>query len=92
MFERLADRIPFAKIFTVLAIVAGVSLGICGVTFGGGSLFVLGMIAFWVSLAGLLLTLVVFVTLSIFGSFGEKVSQSVISSEKQNDTRSDKNE
>ena len=33
MSERLVDRIPFAKIITVLAIVFGISLGLCGVTF-----------------------------------------------------------
>jgi uncharacterized membrane protein YphA (DoxX/SURF4 family) len=92
MFERLADRIPFAKIFTVLAIVACVSLGICGVTFGGGSLFVLGMIAFWVSLTGLLLTLVVFVTLSIFGSLSREVSQPQKLFGERDDTKTDKNE
>lgn len=92
MFERRASRIPFAKIFTVLAIVAGVSLGLCAVTFGGGVLFGIGMIAFWASVAGLLLMLLVFVTLSIFGGFGERVSQSVISSKEEDDTRNDKTE
>ena len=92
MFERLANRIPFAKIFTVLAIVAGVSLGLCEVTFGGGFLFGLGMIAFWVSVAGLLLMLLAFVTLSIFGAIGEKVSQPSILPRKEGDTKTDKNE
>jgi hypothetical protein len=103
MFERLADRIPFKKIVTVLAIVFGISLGLCGVTFvvssggnnGGGFLFGLGileLVALGVSLTGLVLTLLIFVTLSIFRGFGEKVPQSVIFSKEENDTRSDKNE
>ena len=89
MFERLANRIPFKKIVTVLAIVFGISLGLCGVTFivssggdrGGSFLFGLGileLVALGVSLSGLVLTLLAFVTLSIFGGFGEEVSQSVI--------------
>ena len=103
MFERLADRIPFKKIVTVLAIVFGISLGLCGVTFvvssggnnGGGFLFGLGileLVALGLSLAGLLLTLLVFVTLFVLGSFGVKVSQSPTPSEEEDDTRSDKNE
>ena len=101
--ERLVDRIPFAKIITVLAIVFGISLGLCGVTFvlssGGGSgsgfligLGILELVALGVSLAGLLLTLLVLVTLSIFGSFSEKVSQPKIVPEEHDDTSIDKNE
>lgn len=100
MFERLADRIPFKKIVTVLAIVFGISLGLCGVTFfvssggnnGAGFLFGLGileLIAIGLSLLGLVLMLVIFVTLSIFRGFGKKVPQSVISSKEEDDTTSD---
>lgn len=102
MFERLADRIPFKKIVTVLAIIFGISLGLCGITFlvssggGGGGLKVglgtLELVALGVSLAGLVLTLLVFVTLSIFGHFGEKVSQSEIFPKDENDTKPNKNE
>lgn len=103
MSERLVDRIPFAKIVTVLAIVFGISLGLCGVTFflstggggGGGFLIGLGMlelVALGVSMAGLLLMLLAFVTLSIFGAFGEKVSQPKIVPEAGDDTKIDKNE
>ena len=100
MSERLVDRIPFAKIFIVLAIVAGVSLGLCAVTFsitsggntGGGFWIYLGVIAFWVSIAGLLVTLMVFVTLSIFGAFRKEESQSIIFPKAEDDTKNDKNE
>ena len=103
MNERLVDRIPFAKIITVLAIVFGISLGLCGVTFvlalsGGGKanllagFGILELIAIGVSLTGLLLTLLVFVTLSIFGSFSGKVSQPQKLFDEENDTKIDKNE
>jgi hypothetical protein len=102
MSERLVDRIPFAKIIAVLAIVLGISLGLCGVTFvlslGGGrsGLFVgLGMlelIAIVVSAIGLALIVVVFVTLSIFGSFSGEVSQPVKLFAEEDDTKTDKNE
>jgi len=93
MTQRLVDRIPFKKIVTVLAVVCGVSFGLCGVTpflFSGSSrlvesFMVLELVAMGLSLAGLVLTLLVFVTLSIFSGFEEKVPQ-------ENDTRSDKNE
>jgi hypothetical protein len=104
MGERLVERIPFAKIVTVLAIVFGISLGLCGVTFvlasgvgggrGGGFLIgfgILEMVALGVSVAGLLLTLLVYVTLSIFGSFGEKVSQPQTLFDAEDDTKIDKN-
>jgi membrane protein implicated in regulation of membrane protease activity len=102
MSERLVDRIPFAKIVTVLAIVFGISLGLCGVTFifssGGGSgsgffigLGMLELVALGVSMAGLLLTLLVFVTLSIFGGFSEKVSQPQKLVDEGDDTKTDKN-
>ena len=102
MSERLIDRIPFAKIITVLAIVFGVSLGLCGVTIvfaSSGiakdnilaSFGILALIAIAVSITGLLLTLLVFVTLSIFRAFGEKVSQPSIVPEAEDDTNTDKN-
>jgi len=100
MSKRWADQIPFKMIVTVLAIVFGISLGLCGVTaivstdgntFGVG-LGVLELIVMGVSLAGLVLTLVVVVTLWIFGAFGEKVSQSENFPKEGDDTRSDKNE
>ena len=80
MNESLIEWIPFARIVTVLAIVFGISLGLCGVTFvfgtgssaGAGSWIgfgILGLVALGVSLAGLLLTLLVFVALKIFERF-----------------------
>jgi len=103
MSERLVDRIPFAKIVTVLATVIGISLGLCGATFflsrgaGSGSgvfigLGIMELVAIGVSIAGLLLTLLVFVTLSILGAFSKEVSQSRIFSEPGDDTKIDKNE
>lgn len=100
MNERLVDRIPFAKIFIALAIIAGVSVGLCAVTLGitsggnsGGGFWIgLGLIAFWGSIAGLLLTLIVFVTLSISGSFSRKVSQPQKLFGERDDTKADKNE
>jgi len=103
MNERLVNRIPFARIVTVLAIVFGISLGLCGLTFvissggniGGDSLFTLGMLelaALVGSATGLVLTLVVFVTLAVIGRFSKKVSQSENLTEEENDTKIDKNE
>jgi membrane protein implicated in regulation of membrane protease activity len=103
MSERLVDRIPFAKIVTVLAIVFGISLGLCGITFvlsmGGGrsggflmGFGILELVVLGVSLAGLLLTLLVFVTLSIFGSFSGKVSQPQKLLDERDDTKTDRNE
>jgi hypothetical protein len=103
MSERLVDRIPFAKIFTVLAIVLGISLGLCGVTavlssgdyIGGSFLNGLGILmaaGILLSAAGLALTALVVVTLLIFGIFSEKVSQPVKLFDKENDTKIDRNE
>jgi hypothetical protein len=107
MNERLIDRIPFAKIVTVLATVFGISLGLCGVTFvlsvggarnrgGIGGFFVglgiLELVAIVLSAALLALTLVVLVTLSIFGSFSGKVSQPQKLFGERDDTKTDKNE
>jgi hypothetical protein len=103
MSERLVDRIPFAKIITVLAIVFGISLGLCGVTavlssgdyIGGSFLNGLGILVaagILLSAAGLALMVVVFVTLAIFGSFSGEVSQPVKLFAEEDDTKIDKNE
>ncbi len=103
MSELLVDRIPFARIVTVLATVFGISLGLCGVTFllsvgggrGGGFLIGLGileLIAIVLSAALLALTLAVLVTLLIFESFSEKVSQPQKLFDERDDTKIDKNE
>ena len=101
MNERLIDRIPFAKIVAILAIVLGVSLGLCGVTAflafntrSGGD-FLLGfgyleLAAIVLSAVGLALTLVVFVTLWVFGGFSEKVSQPQKLFGEEDDTKIDK--
>ncbi|MGA3008890.1 MAG: hypothetical protein ABSD72_01385 [Terracidiphilus sp.] len=103
MGERLVDQIPFAKIITVLAIIFGISLGLCGVTVvlsdggnRGGSFFIglqmLVIAGILLSLTCLLLTVLAFVTLSILGSFSGKVSQPVRLFAKEDDTKIDKNE
>jgi membrane protein implicated in regulation of membrane protease activity len=102
MSERLVDRIPFAKIVTVLAIVLGISLGLCGVTFllssgrGGGSGFFVGLgilelVVIALSVVGLALTLLAIVTLSIFGGVSEKVSQPQKLFDEGDDTKTNKN-
>lgn len=74
-----SDRIPFAKIVTILAIVFGVSLGLCGLTYAastrstadGGYVIALGLIelaAMALSLLGLIGTILLWVATSIFGS------------------------
>lgn len=103
MSERLIDRIPFAKIIAVLATVFGISLGLCGVTFvltmggkGGfiGEFFiglgVLELIAIVASAVLLVLTLIVFVTLWVFSSFSEKVSQPQKLFGEEDDTKIDR--
>jgi len=79
MGGHFVDRVPFAKIATILAISAGVSLGLCGIGFamsdGGnkpGMLSTLtlgigefGLIIFWISVLGLIITFVVWVIASI---------------------------
>ena len=103
MSKRLIDRIPFKKIVVVLASVFGISLGLCGVTAvvasgvrgGADFLVVLGTLELAVmvlSAAGLVIALLVYVTLWIFGGSGEKVSQSAVPSEEPDDRRGDKNE
>jgi hypothetical protein len=104
MSERLFDRIPFAKIVTVLAIVFGISLGLCGATAflsnvvdGGGrgimnfliGFGVLEMIAIVLSAVGLVMTLIVFVTLLIFRGFSKKVSQPQKFFEDEDDTKNE---
>lgn len=81
MKKALVDRIPFTKIVVVLAICAGVAVGLCGVGFaiglgtkfsGTGSgglameLFLIpGGIVFWGSLLGLVLVCLLWVVLAI---------------------------
>ena len=82
MSERLVDRVNFAKVVTVLAILFGISLGLCGVTFaiansvrGGGGDFLLPMgileiVVMACSAIGLVITVIVWVIASIFGGAG----------------------
>jgi hypothetical protein len=100
MSERLVDRVPFAKIVIGLAVVFFVSLGLCGITFvlssgghyGLASLAILELLAMALSAAGLLLTVIVWVTLIAVGSFGEKVSQPQKLFDDEDDTKLDKKE
>lgn len=81
MSEPLVDRINFAKIVVVLAIVFGISLGLCGVTIaltstvrGSTSVLVYGVIfeaiAMGLSALGLLVTVIVWVISSIAAGRG----------------------
>ena len=71
----LVDRIPFAKIVTVLAIIFGVSLGLCGVSaIVDSNLYrsVVDLILFLLVLAcavGLAATFVLWSVLAIVNSF-----------------------
>jgi hypothetical protein len=96
-------RIPFAKIFTVLATTFAVALGLCGLTYlgsssagsGAGLLIGLGMlelVAIALSAVGLILTTVLWVTLALVGSFQEKVSQPQKLFDTENDTKLDRKE
>jgi hypothetical protein len=75
----LSDRIPFAKIVTILAIVFVVSLGLCGLTYAastgtsgdGGYVIALGLIelaAMALSLLGLIVTALVWLVKAILES------------------------
>ena len=88
MKKALVDRIPFTKIVVVLAICAGVAVGLCGVGFaiglgtkfsGTGSgglamnLFLIpGGIVFWGSLLGLVLICLLWVVLAIVKAATER--------------------
>jgi hypothetical protein len=77
MNERLADRVPFTKIIVVLASAFGIALGLCGLTafatMSGhnaltGSLGVIELIVMLLSAAGLVLTVIAWVVVSIIDS------------------------
>lgn len=81
MGEPLVDRVNFARIVTVLAIVFGISIGMCGLTavfssrLGGAesiavALGFIELIAMGLSALGLVLTVVVWVIASIFKGSG----------------------
>jgi len=88
MSTPLVDRVPFAKIVTVLAIAFGVSLGLCGlnqVLVSGGAgerstvgdqLLTIGAILEFVVMAlssvGLVLTCIAWVVLSAIGAFRQQ--------------------
>jgi hypothetical protein len=80
MKRPLADRIPFAKIVTILAVTFGVALGLCGMTvlvssnthLGGSAMMPLGVLELVVmvlSAAGLVLTTIAWVIASALGGF-----------------------
>ena len=88
MSERLVDRIPFAKIVTVLAVIFGIALGMCGLNlllalsplgrlraFDGGPFSVMGFIelgAMLLSAVGMMVTVVAWVVMAAVGSFSRK--------------------
>jgi len=86
MSQPLIERIPFAKMITLLAIIFGVSLGTCGMTAlvssrmpNGAALFVflaiLELIAALLSAAGLVLTVIMWIVLSAVNSLSRKRSE-----------------
>jgi len=102
MKKYLSDRIPFARIMTVLAIALGISLGLCGVGIaasgpGNGSklqdhllhwtLYV-GVWAFWLSAAGLILCLAFFVILRLWDEARGRGTRGGIHAEDDLDNRS----
>jgi hypothetical protein len=81
MDEPLVDRVNFAKIVTVLAIVFGISVGMCGLTAvfsarspGGESMAVvfgiIELVAMGLSALGLVVTVIVWVIALIFKGRG----------------------
>ena len=86
MSKPLVKRIPFAKIVTVLAVAFGVSLGLCGLTavfrsgmtgiqylFASMAMIELGVMV--LSAVGLLITVAVWVVLSLVGGSSRKYSE-----------------
>lgn len=90
MSKPLVDRIPFAKIVTVLAIVFGIALGLCGLNLilaltpigrlrilDQGPMSVMGLVeigAMLLSGLGLFVTAFAWVVLVVVGSFTRKSS------------------
>jgi hypothetical protein len=82
--KHLVDRIPFSKIATVLAVSLIISLGLCGVGLTADNqpssarllarilhlALSVGLIAFWVSLLGLTLLIILFIVLITFRDMG----------------------
>lgn len=102
MGKPLVDRIPFAKILLGLVAVFVLSLGSCGATlvFGGsqasgnlvGGLVVAEIAGMALSAIGLVVTAILWVTLSVIGSSQEKVSQPQKLFADDNVTKLDKDE
>ena len=84
MQRPLIDRIPFTRITTILAITIGVSVGLCGIGLDaarsrsdhstllgsvGRYAIPIGVTAFWACILCLILTFVVWLALTIIGSF-----------------------
>ena len=77
MKKLLSDRIPFTKVVTLLTISLAISLGLCGVGIVASSsgnmtglrgsildwTFEAGVVAFWLSVLGLIVSLVLFLLL-----------------------------
>lgn len=98
MTKGLIDRIPFAKIATTLAVILGISFGLCGMTFffsRGDYLYGLGIVELLVisaCIAGLLLMLLVWFILMIFAKFRQEDSSLSISPRGVNEANKDKRE
>jgi len=97
MTESLVDHVNFAKIVTVLAVVFGISIGLCGLTaalssqMGGGGDFLLPLgiielIAMGLSAVGLVLTVVVWVIASIVAGRGGRSDRTIKLFDDEDDT------
>lgn len=85
MSKPLVDRVPFAKIVTVLAIAFGVGVGLCGLSavlpssgepFRVNSLSLPSLLIMVLSFIGLIITLIVWVITRAISGFSVKGSSS----------------
>lgn len=83
MSKPLVDRIPFAKIVTVLAIAFGIGLGLCGLSavlpssgegFHLNPLSLPSVLIMVLSFLGLIMTLIVWIITRAIGGFSAKGS------------------
>ena len=89
MSKPIVDRIPFAKIVTVLAVAFGLGVGLCGLDFllashgigksheefGVGPLDGVSLATMFLSAIGLVIATILWVVLAAVGSFSRKNSE-----------------
>ena len=100
MSKPLVDRIPFAKIITVLAVAFGLGIGLCGLDFflawrgigknmqefGVGPLDALSLIVMVVSALGLVVVTFLWVVLAAVGSFSRKDPEPLLLLDEKDET------